>query len=147
MKPRITSEYTRLKKVLIHTPGEEHRQLIPWVGDHPLMGSNPRSYIELQREHSHLKQFISSEIGAENVFELRELLRDVFQEPDYNYRYRVLKDTLHNTADMYVDHLQARGIRLDKYDPAAIVEDLIQGYPRVLTLNNGRLPKLIIPPK
>ncbi len=147
MKPTITSEYSPLKKVLIHTPGEEHRQLIPWTGDHPLMGSNPRSYLELQHEHANLKRFISAEIGAENVFELRDLLRDIFLESDYNHRYRILKDTLHYTADTYIDHLQARGIRLDKYAPEAIVEDLIQGYPRVLTLNNGHLPKLIIPPK
>ncbi len=147
MKPRVTSEYTPLKKVLIHTPGEEHNQLIPWKGDHPLMGSNPRSYLELQKEHGELKNYIVEEIGKENVLELRDLLREVFMDPDYNYRYRVLKDTLYYTADTYIDHLQARGIRLDKYDPAALVEDLIQGYPRVLTLNNGRLPKLIIPPK
>ena len=52
MKPAIFSEYAPLSKVLIHTPGAEHEHVIPWEGDHPLMGANPRVFTELQRDHS-----------------------------------------------------------------------------------------------
>ncbi|MEM6801528.1 MAG: arginine deiminase family protein [Bacteroidota bacterium] len=147
MKPSITSEYSKLKKVLVHTPGAEHRHIIPWTGDHHLMGPNPRVYSQLQRDHKELKGFIEQEIGAENVLELRDLLEDIFEGADYRKRYKILQDTLYNTADMYVDHLQARGIKLEKYESEKIVRDLIEGYPRKLTLNNGKLPHIIIPPK
>lgn len=147
MKPRILSEYAPLKKVLVHTPGPEHEQLIPWEGDHVLMGANPRVYSELQKDHADLKQFISNEIGAENVLELQEMLMDVFDDTDYRTRYSILKDTLYDTADTYVDHLQARGVKLEKYKTEDLVKDLVHGYPRKLTLNNNRLPKIIIPPK
>ncbi|MDW3651699.1 MAG: arginine deiminase family protein [Bacteroidia bacterium] len=147
MKPSITSEYSKLKKVLVHTPGAEHRHIIPWTGDHHLMGPNPRVYSELKKDHHALKSFIEAEIGAENVLELRDLLIDIFDGADYRQRYKILQDTLYKTADMYVDHLQARGIKLENYEPAKIVRDLIEGYPRKLTLNNGKLPHIIIPPK
>lgn len=146
MKPRITSEFNRLLKVLTHTPGPEHQQLIPWEGDHPLMGPDPHSYRELQQDHGRLKQFVSEEIEAENVYELCELLEQIFEKDDYHHRYKILQDTLHNVADTYVDHLQARGIKLQKYKPSELVKDLIEGYPRTLTVNNGRLPNIIIPP-
>ncbi len=147
MKPSITSEYKKLKLVLVHTPGEEHNQVIPWEGDHPMMGEYPRVFAELRRNHKGLKDFLVSEIGAENVLEVADLLKDIFENEDYQHRYRILSDTLHTLADTYIDHLQARGIRLEKYPAADIVRDLIEGYPRVLTLNNGRLPNIIIPPK
>ena len=147
MKPIINSEYAPLKKVLVHTPGAEHQQLIPWEGDHILMGPNPRVYKELQKDHQDLKQFISNEIGEENVLEVRNLLHEIFEEADYHMRYRILQDTLHDTADTYLDHLQARGIKLADYETKRLVTDLIEGYPRKLTLNNNRLPNLIIPPK
>ena len=147
MLPRITSEHKPLKKVLIHTPGPEHQQLIPWEGDHVLMGPDPRSYQELRKDHLSLKSYISQEIGSENVLEVRTLLAEIFEKPDYHHRYKVLQDTLHNLADTYIDHLQSRGIKLQSYDPDEIVRDLIEGYPRTLTLNNGRLPKILIPPQ
>jgi len=147
MKPSITSEYSKLKKVLVHTPGAEHRHIIPWTGDHHLMGPNPRVYSELIKDHHELKSFIEAEIGAENVLEIRDLLVDIFEGADYRQRYKILQDTLYDTADMYVDHLQARGIKLESYEPEKIVRDLIEGYPRKLTLNNGKLPHIIIPPK
>ncbi|MEZ4826938.1 MAG: arginine deiminase family protein [Bacteroidia bacterium] len=147
MKPRILSEYNKLKKVLIHTPGAEHRQLIPWEGDHPLMGPNPRAYHELQRNHRDLKAFLCREIGEENVLELRTLLSEIFENADYHLRVRILQDTLYEKADEYLDHLQARGIKLENYDTDELVCDLVEGYPRKLTLNNGRLPNIIIHPK
>ncbi|MEO1451966.1 MAG: arginine deiminase family protein, partial [Bacteroidota bacterium] len=147
MKPRITSEYAPLKKVMVHTPGLEHQQLIPWEGDHVMMGPNPRVYFELQRDHAELKQFVSDEIGAENVLELTDLLKDIFEGADYKKRYKILQETLHHTADTYVDHLQARGIKLEDYQTEKLVRDLVEGYPRRLVLNNGRLPEIIIPPK
>ncbi|MEM7368807.1 MAG: arginine deiminase family protein [Bacteroidota bacterium] len=147
MKPRIFSEYAPLQKVLVHTPGPEHNQLIPWEGDHVLMGPNPRVYQELQRDHKDLKDFLVSEIGQENVLELSTLLKEVFEGADYRKRFRILQDTLHDTAETYVDHLQARSIQLDKYQPEKLVQDLIEGYPRRLRLNNGRLPNIIISPK
>ena len=147
MKPCITSEYQKIKKLLLHTPDAEHQQLIPWEGDHELMGPDPRSYHELQKDHATLKNYISDEVGAENVLELSQLLKEIFADNDYHFRYKVLADTLHTVVDTYVDHLQARGHKLQAYPAAEIVKDLIQGYPRTLTLNNGRLPKIIIPPK
>ena len=147
MKPRITSEFKPLKKVMIHTPGAEHQQLIPWEGDHPLMGPDPHTFSELRRDHGWLKQYISQEIGEENVWELTQLLEEVFEPEDYHHRFKVLQDTLHRKADTYIDHLQSRGLRLRNYDPSELVKDLIQGYPRTLTLNNGRLPKIVIPPQ
>lgn len=147
MKPRITSEHATLKKVLVHTPGAEHDQLIPWEGDHHLMGPMPRVYSELQRDHEDLKKFISQEIGQENVLELSWLLEEIFDQADERRRAMILKDTLHNQAETYVDHLQARGIRLGNYPARKLVRDLICGYPRELRLNNGRLPNIIIPPK
>lgn len=147
MKPVIKSEYNRLSKVLIHTPGEEHAQLIPWLGDHPLMGPNPRVFTELQQDHKALKEYLIREIGQDNVLEIKDLLQDIFEERDYRTRFRILQDTLHDKAEEYIDHLQARGIKLEKYDPREIVKDLIEGYPRKLSLNNGKLPNIIIPPK
>jgi arginine deiminase len=147
MKPIITSEYTPLKKVLIHTPGAEHTQTIPWEGDHHLMGPIPRVYAELRRDHQDLKAFLGEEIGSENVLEVASLLQEVFEQADGYQRLEILKDTLHRTAEKYIDHLQARGYKLDNYPAEELVRDLIEGYPRVLTLNNGRLPNLIIPPK
>ena len=147
MKPTITSEYQPLRKVLIHTPGPEHQQTIPWEGDHVLMGPLTRVYAELQRDHQDIKDFLCREIGAENVLELSALLQEIFADADYRQRFRILQDTLHTAAETYVDHLQARGIRLEKYPPRELVRDLIEGYPRRLTLNNGRLPNIIIPPK
>lgn len=147
MKPTLTSEFNPLKKVLLHTPGPEHKQLIPWDGDHVLMGSDPRAYQELQQDHAYLKNFISKEIGSENVLELKTLLEEIFEKENYHYRYKVLQDTLHTMADTYIDHLQSRGIHLQSYQPAEIVKDLILGYPRSLTLNNGRLPNILIPPQ
>jgi arginine deiminase len=111
------------------------------------MGANPRVYSELQRDHRDLKQFISAEIGAENVLELSVLLEEVFEQADGRQRFRILQDTLHTQAEEYVDHLQARGISLERYDSDQLVSDLIYGYPRKLILNNHRLPKIIIPPK
>lgn len=147
MKPAIYSEFGKLKKILIHTPGAEHRQLIPWEGDHPLMGSDPRAFHQLQKNHGDLKQFLVDEAGEENVLELADLLTDIFEQADERKRYQILKETLEGLADTYVDHLQARGFPLATYDANKLVRDLIHGYPRKLTLNNGRLPKLIIPPK
>ncbi len=131
---------------MIHTPGAEHQQLIPWHGDHALMGPDPRSYRELRRDHGWLRQYISQEIGEENVLELSTLLTEIFEPKDYHLRYKILQDTLHRLADTYVDHLQARGIKLQNYPAFELVQDLIQGYPRVLNLNNGRLPNIIISP-
>lgn len=147
LKPVVRSEYAPLRKVLVHTPGPEHEQVIPWEGDHPLMGSNPRVFTELQRDHRDLKQFISAEIGADNVLELSDLLRDIFDQANGRQRFRILQDTLHTQAEEYVDHLQARGISLERYESAQLVSDLIDGYPRKLILNNHRLPKILIPPK
>ncbi|MDX2283616.1 MAG: arginine deiminase family protein [Bacteroidia bacterium] len=147
MKPIITSEYKQLKAVMVHTPGEEHRQVIPWEGDHPFMGPYPRVHHELRRDHQDLKQFLIRETGAGQVFEVADLLREIFEQADYQTRYRILQDTLHTRADMYVDHLQARSIRLEKYPAAELVRDLIEGYPRSLAPNNGRLPNIIISPK
>ncbi len=147
MKPVIKSEYNKLKKVLIHTPGAEHRQLIPWEGDHPLMGQYPRSYQELQRNHGDLKKFLMQECGDGNVYELTDLLMDLFADADYRQRYIILKDILEDNADTYADHLQSRGIGLENHEASNIAKDLIHGYPRKLILNNGRLPNLIIPPK
>ncbi|MEL7063578.1 MAG: hypothetical protein AAFP00_07550, partial [Bacteroidota bacterium] len=70
MKPSIHSEFAPLQKVIIHTPGTEHQQLIPWEGDHVLMGNYPYAYQELQKDHGDLKQFLISEIGEENVWEI-----------------------------------------------------------------------------
>ncbi|TAE46517.1 MAG: hypothetical protein EAZ89_19950 [Bacteroidetes bacterium] len=147
MKPKITSEYKKLKKILVHTPGEEHLHVIPWEGDHELMGPYPRTYRELQKDHRDLKSFLEREIGPENVLEVTRLLREIFENADYPQRFKILQDTLHLKADMYIDHLQARGYKLEKYPAEDIVRDLIEGYPRTLTLNNGRLPHIIIPPK
>ncbi|MEL7530738.1 MAG: arginine deiminase family protein [Bacteroidota bacterium] len=147
MKPTITSEYAPLEKVLVHTPGEEHHQLIPWIGDHPLMGPNPRQAAELQKDHADLKRFLCEEIGPENVMEISDLLVEIFEGANAKQRQIILKDTLHGMADQYMDHLQARGVNLATYDPQSLVTDLIVGYPRKLTLNNNRLPKVIIPPK
>ncbi|RMG57740.1 MAG: hypothetical protein D6722_24465, partial [Bacteroidetes bacterium] len=147
MKPFITSEYQPLRKVLIHTPGPEHQQTIPWEGDHVLMGPLTRVYSELQRDHKDIKNFLIREIGEENVLELSVLLQEIFEQADYRQRVRILQDTLHTTAETYMDHLQARGIKLAKYPARELVRDLIEGYPRHLTLNNGRLPNIIIPPK
>lgn len=147
MKPQIKSEYQPLEKVLIHTPDEEHQQLIPWEGEHPLMGPDPRVFSELQKDHKALKGFLVNEVGKENVLELKDLLEEIFEPEDHRIRFRILEDTLHNTAEKYVDHLQARGIELAKYHPREIVKDLVGGYPRKLTINNGRLPNIIIPPK
>ncbi len=147
MKPCIKSEYAPLKKVLVHTPGPEHAQLIPWEGDHHLMGPMPRVHSELKRDHEDLKNFVSQEIGAEHVLELSKLLEEIFDNSDGRRRLQILRDTLHGTAENYVDHLQARGIKLESYESRRLVKDLICGYPRKLTLNNGRLPKIIIPPK
>lgn len=147
MKPVIKSEYNKIKKVLIHTPGAEHRQLIPWEGDHPFMGPYPRSYQELQRNHGDLKNFLVQEAGAENVLELTDLMNEIFEQADYRRRYTILRDILEDDADTYADHLQARGIGLENHEPEKLTRDLIHGYPRKLILNNGRLPNLIIPPK
>jgi len=147
MKPRIFSEYAPLKQVLIHTPGKEHQQLIPWEGDHPLMGPYPRVYAELQKDHKDLKDFLSREIGAKNVLELATLLEEIFENADYRKRFQILQDTLRFNSETYIDHLQARGIKLDRYAPKELVRDLIEGYPRKLQLNNGRLPNVIISPK
>ncbi|MEO0582651.1 MAG: arginine deiminase family protein [Bacteroidota bacterium] len=147
MKPSIHSEFAPLQKVIIHTPGTEHQQLIPWEGDHVLMGNYPYAYQELQKDHGDLKQFLTAEIGEENVWEIATLLEEVFENRDYRYRFRVLQDILYDMAETYIDHLQARGIKLERYDAKEIVRDLIEGYPRKLTLNNHKLPKIIIPPK
>jgi arginine deiminase len=147
MKPVIKSEYQPLKKIIVHTPGAEHQQLIPWEGDHPLMGRYPRSFTELQRNHGDLKNFLIEECGSENVLEVTELLTDIFSDADYRRRYTILKDILEENADRYADSLQARGIKLEDYPPAKIARDLVHGYPRKLVLNNGKLPNVVIPPK
>lgn len=147
MKPILTSEYNNLEMVLVHTPGEEHNQIIPWEGDHALMGSYPRVYRELQKDHADLKNCLQQHVGKKNVLEFSDLLKEVFANEDYNHRFNILKDTLYGNAETYIDHLQARGIKLDTYPAEELVKDLIQGYPRTLTLNNHRLPRIIIPPK
>ncbi|GAB4414105.1 MAG: hypothetical protein OHK0039_21660 [Bacteroidia bacterium] len=147
MKPFISTEYKPLREVLIHTPGPEHQQAIPWEGDHVLMGTITRVYKELQRDHQDIKQFLIREIGAEHVLELATLLEEIFEQSDYRRRATILKDTLYTAAETYMDHLQARGIHLESYPPRELVRDLIEGYPRKLNLNNGRLPNIIIPPK
>jgi arginine deiminase len=111
------------------------------------MGDQPRSYIELRRNHGDLKKFLVAEAGAENVLELSDLLYDIFDNADYEQRYAILKDMMEDVADTYIDNLQSRGIPLEKREPVKIVRDLIHGYPRKLILNNGKLPNLIIPPK
>ncbi|MCI4668223.1 MAG: arginine deiminase family protein [Bacteroidia bacterium] len=147
MKPILNSEYNELEMVLVHTPGEEHNQLIPWDGDHALMGSYPRVYEELQNDHSQLKALLQKYVGKKNVLEFSTLLEEVFENEDYRYRFNILKDTLYGNAETYIDHLQARGIKLETYSPKELVRDLIEGYPRILNLNNHRLPQIIIPPK
>ena len=79
------------KKVLIHSPGEEHRQLIPWEGDHDLMGPNPRAYEQLQKDHQDLKDFLTKEIKAENIFELKDLLEEIFESAGERKREMILK--------------------------------------------------------
>ncbi len=147
MKPSIKTEYNPLKKVIVHTPGQEHSQIIPWEGDHALMGHYPRVFAELQKDHKDLTTYIESEVGDEGILEVRGLLEEIFENDDYRYRFKILKDTLHNQAETYIDHLQARGIQLTRYPADALVKDLIEGYPRKLVLNNHRLPNVIIPPR
>lgn len=147
MKPSITSEFTPLKQVIVHTPGQEHNQIIPWEGDHALMGHYPRVFAELQRDHADLTQFIAQEIGDEGILQVRTLLEEIFANDDYRFRFNVIRDILHDQAETYIDHLQARGIKLQKYAASELVKDLIEGYPRKLVLNNHRLPNVIIPPR
>ncbi len=146
MKPTISSEYLPLEKVLVHTPGDEHKQLIPWEGDHDLLGGNPRQVAELRKDHADLKGYLVDSIGPDNVLEVGELLAQIFENADGAQRAAILKDTLHGTADAYMDHLQARGIKLDRYAAPDLVRDLMVGYPRELTLNNRKLPHILIPP-
>ncbi len=147
MKPYITSEYKPLKKILIHTPGAEHEQLIPWEGDHPLMGPYPRSHVELQHNHGDLKRFLTQEIGAENVLELGTLLQEIFEQSDLPQRKKILQEILEGNAQLYEAHLKSRGLLLENRESHRIVNDLIQGYPRKLVLHEGKIPPLIIPPK
>lgn len=147
MKPCVIDEFSPCQEVIIHSPGEEHAQLIPWDGAHPLMGKNPHIASELKKDHDVLHTFLKEELGESSVFELSVLLTELFEQADGRKRFRILHDTLHHSADEYIDHLQARGKNLENYLSESIVEDLIQGYPRKLTVNNGRLPRIIIPPK
>jgi arginine deiminase len=147
MKPRITSEYGKLKSIMIHTPGPEHLNLVPWEGEHVLLGSNPRALNELREEHGCLKNFLVSEIGKENVHEVTDLLRYIFEQADKPKRVEVLKEILFRHYDPYTKHLSEQGIRLEDYDSGDLVRDLVQGYPRELILDESELPTMIIPPK
>jgi arginine deiminase len=55
MEIKVTSEYGPLKKVLIHTPGMEHENSLPWEGEYPLLSSSVIAVEEAAKERIKVK--------------------------------------------------------------------------------------------
>jgi arginine deiminase len=88
----VTSEFGRLRQVLIHRPGREQERSVPWEGEHAMLTSNPVSSGELTADHDALSAFLKREIGAENVLTVSQLLAEVFELADGARRREILKD-------------------------------------------------------
>lgn len=147
----LFSNTTDLKRALVHTPGLEIERLIPWGIEHPF--SFDVEYTRLTsvmvEEHKRLVETLKKEIGANNVFELGDLLTDIFELYDSQKRKEILNYALGESVfSMYEDHLKRNNLDINFRAPQDISMDLIVGYPRIWESNSkGEIEIPIIQPK
>jgi arginine deiminase len=146
MKPEITSEYGPLRAVLVHRPGREHLQQIPWEGSHPLFSPKTPMVEELEHDHRQLRDALAAACGPENVFELTVLAEEMLETTEGPERRTRLREILGPRTDDYLAALSARGVALDRYPARELVQDIVCGFPRTLEPLAGALPPLILPP-
>ncbi len=155
MKHLITSEYKELKQIIVHKPSGEQERGIPWSFDHPFFepfqDQNAISLIEITKDHNELTDFLSSEIGEQNVFTIIQLLTEIFELSDLPQRQKILKDFVGvkdmNKYEQYVTYLNDKNLSLETYPAKEIASDLIEGCPRTWEINNGIVSPSIFPPK
>jgi arginine deiminase len=105
------SEVGKLRTVLLHQPGDEHRRTIPWNRD-ALLFDDLLDIEEARPQHKQFSQTLSSH-GVEVLF-LSDLLKDVCRDP--SVRGEVFREVL-------------EGIAVPE-DPGLQPYDLISGFPR-----------------
>src|SRR5260221_55026 len=151
MKIQVTSEYSTLRKVIIHTPGSERERFVPWGREHPFLMDYANSVEEMQDEHNALKSFLINEIGPENVLTVRQLITEIFEHSDERRRQEILCD-LFSVKDKehlspYTNLLRNYGYSLGTYPESEIASDLIEGCPRIWNVAEGKVVRPIIRPK
>lgn len=107
-----------LKKVLVHSPGQEVHAHDPFVEGH----SNNLVFLPMiEDEHDYIKDIIASFIGKDNVLEFRGLLNEVFAD-------RVTKDEFvnicyrNNSLDL-LTHQKLKGL-----DGEVFIDSILSGF-------------------
>jgi arginine deiminase len=119
----VTSEIGTLKRVVIHTPGQEIRRMTPALR-HELLFDDIL-YLDLARhEHEAFKRILSIVVPPEDVLDSAEMLRDILQ--DESARYSLVESVcmLHGGSpserDLLWNELRAE-------DPLKLAHWLIEG--------------------
>ena len=77
----VTSEIGTLKRVVVHTPGQEIRRMTPALR-HELLFDDIL-YLDLARhEHEAFRRIISLVVPPEDILDSAEMLRDVLEDED-----------------------------------------------------------------
>jgi arginine deiminase len=114
----VYSEVGKLECVLVHQPGYEHRQTVPWNKD-ALLFDDIMDVEDARPEHKDFTHLLATH-GAEVLF-LEDLLREVCKDP--SVRHKVYRDVL---GARVLHHLNGANLR---------PEHLIKGYPDHYTLD------------
>ncbi len=147
---KLFSNTAKLRKAIVHTPGIEIERLIPWYIEHPLTFDveYTRHLPTLQKEHLSLVRVLQDEIGAKNVYQVSELLRELF-ESEGEKRREILLDILgESVLSIYVTSLHdIDGQRIENRSSVDLAQDMIVGYPREwrMTSAGGVMPPCILP--
>jgi len=116
----VSSEIARLECVLVHQPGYEHRQTVPWNKD-ALLFDDIMDIEEARPEHKEFTHLLATH-GAEVLY-IEDLLKDVCA--DATKRTEVFREVL---GDSLIEAVDAGKLR-----PC----HLISGYPDHYSLRSG----------
>ena len=121
----VTSEIGTLRRVVVHTPGQEVRQMTPALR-HDLLFDDILYHDLARHEHDAFKRLISVIVPPEEVLDAADLLCDILQD-----------EQTRNTLVQAICHLElAPHVDVEKFcddllsaDPAQLARWLIEGKP------------------
>jgi arginine deiminase len=157
------SEYGKLNKVIIQPPSAEQNAVLPWPGTHPLLDEMPISPEEAKREYKALRDFITDEIGVENVHTVEDLLAETLASLDWVEQCQLIeqlsplaKRTL-VTARLGKIAANRKSIHYSSDEDRAgheshlstfLAKEIVQGYPEIPRFNeDGELDEMVFNPK
>jgi len=149
MKPiNVTSEIGKLKKVLLHRPGEELENLMPDYLDRLLFDDIP--YLKIAQEEHDVFAKVLRDKDVEVLY-VEELLKDTIQNEDvktqivedfihegdiwHEERFKGIKEYLLNLEDEYLIKKMISGIRkteIKKFTQKGLIDYLDNDYPFVI---------------